>query len=77
MLKEYRLRKHLSQEDLEKLTDLDRKTIFRLEHDKNSPNLDTFAIVTEALELTDQEIISEIRKARINAKKKKENKYIR
>ena len=35
MLKEYRIRKGLSQEQLEKLTDIDRKTIFRIENDLN------------------------------------------
>ncbi len=62
MLKEYRIRKKLSQEDLEKLTELDRKTIFRIENDLNFPVLDTFAKLVTALELSDEEIGNEIRK---------------
>ena len=62
MLKEYRIRKNLSQEKVEELTGLDRKTIFRIENDLNAPGLDTFAKIVEALELTDEEIIKEIKK---------------
>ncbi len=62
MLKEYRIRKKISQEKLENMTDLDRKTIFRIENDLNIPQLDTFAKLVEALELTDEEILLEIKK---------------
>ncbi len=62
MLKEYRKRKKISQEKLEKMTELDRKTIFRIENDLNMPLVDTFARIVTALELTDKEIADEIRK---------------
>ncbi len=62
MLKEYRLRKNISQEKLESLTNLDRKTIFRIENDINVPLLDTFAKIAMALELTDEEIVKEVKK---------------
>ena len=62
MLKEYRIRKGLSQEQLEKLTDIDRKTIFRIENDLNTPLIKTFVKITKALNLTDQEIISELKR---------------
>lgn len=62
MLKEYRLRKKLSQEDLERLTGLDRKTIFRIENDLNMPLIDTYAKLVTALELSDKEIVDEIKK---------------
>jgi len=68
MLKEYRLRKNLSQEDLERLTGLDRKTIFRIENDLNMPLIDTFAKIVDVLELSDKEIAKEIKKV-IRAKK--------
>ncbi len=61
MLKDYRKRKNLSQEELEKLTNLDRKTIFRIENDLNMPLLDTFAKLAEALELSDEEIVKEVK----------------
>jgi len=63
MLKEYRLRKKMSQEKLEEKTGLDRKTIFRIENDVNIPLLDTFAKIAIALDLTDDEIVSEVRKS--------------
>ena len=62
MLKEYRLRKNISQEKLEVLTNLDRKTIFRIENDINIPLLDNFAKIVVALELTDEEIVKEVKK---------------
>ncbi len=62
MLAEYRKRKKISQEKLETLTNLDRKTIFRFEHDLNMPLLDTFAKICIALEMTDEEIVKEIKK---------------
>lgn len=62
MLKEYRKKKKISQEKLEELTDLDRKTIFRIEHDINMPLVDTFAKICVALEMTNEEIGKEVRK---------------
>ena len=62
MLKEYRERKKLSQEALEKITNIDRKTIFRIEHDLNMPLVDTFAKIAVALDMSDEEIAKEIRK---------------
>lgn len=63
MLKEYRKRENISQEELEKLTNIDRKTIFRIENDLNMPLLDTFAKIVTALNLTDKEIASEVKKS--------------
>ena len=62
MLKEYRVRKGISQEQFENLTNIDRKTIFRIENDLNIPLLDTFSKMVIALELTDDEIAFEVRK---------------
>lgn len=62
MLKEYRLKQKLSQEKLEELTSIDRKTIFRIENNLNMPLLDTFAKIVIALNLTDEEIASEVKK---------------
>lgn len=62
MLKEYRKRANLSQEKLEEITNIDRKTIFRIENDLNIPLLDTFAKLVVALNLSDKEIAKEIKK---------------
>ena len=63
MLREYRKRSNLSQEKLEKITNIDRKTIFRIENDLNMPLLDTFAKMVIALKLSDKEIAEEVRKS--------------
>ena len=63
MLKEYRKKKKISQEQLEKITNIDRKTIFRIENDLNMPLLDTFAKIVTALEMTDKEIADEVKKS--------------
>ncbi len=62
MLKEYRKRINMSQEQLEKITNIDRKTIFRIENNLNMPLLDTFAKIVIALNLSDKEIADEVKK---------------
>ena len=62
MLKEYRQRSNMSQEKLEEITNIDRKTIFRIENDINMPLLDTFAKIVVALNLSDKEIAREVKK---------------
>lgn len=63
MLKEYRERMKLSQEKLEEITNIDRKTIFRIENNINVPLLDTFAKLVIALNLSDKEIAKEVKKS--------------
>lgn len=72
MLKEYRERIKLSQEKLEEITNIDRKTIFRIENDLNIPLLDTFAKLVTALNLSDKEIAKEVKN--VLKKKIKEEK---
>lgn len=62
MLKEYRKKNKMSQEKLEEITNIDRKTIFRIENDLNMPLLDTFAKIVVALKLSDEEIAKEVKK---------------
>lgn len=62
MLKEYRKKQKISQEKLEEITNIDRKTIFRIENDLNMPLLDTFAKMVVALKLSDEEIALEVKK---------------
>ncbi len=72
MLKEYRERAKISQNELEEKTNIDRKTIFRIENDINIPLLDTFAKMVIALNLTDEEIAREVKKS--IEKKRQSNK---
>lgn len=51
----------MSQEKLEMITNIDRKTIHRIENDKNMPLLDTFAKIVVALNMTDKEIADEVK----------------
>lgn len=69
MLKEYRKRIKLSQEKLEEITGIDRKTIFRIENDMNVPLLDTFAKIVIALNMSDKEIATEVKKSITTTKK--------
>lgn len=69
MLREYRERKKLSQEKLEKISGIDRKTIFRIENDLNTPKITTYAKLVIALEMSNEEIGENIRKIGINIKK--------
>lgn len=71
MLREYRKRKNISQEKLEEITNLDRKTIFRIENDVNMPLVDTFGKIAIALEMTNEEIGKEIRKITLNKREGK------
>lgn len=61
MLKEYRKRLNISQERLEEITNIDRKTIFRIENDISIPLLETFAKLVIALNLSDKEIAKEVK----------------
>ena len=70
MLKEYRTRKKLSQEELEARTNIARKTMFRIEKDLNMPLIDTFGKIAIALELSDKEIADEVKKATLKSKRK-------
>ena len=62
MLREYREKAKISQEKLEEMTNIDRKTIFRIENDLNMPLLDNFAKIVMALNMTDEEIANEVKK---------------
>ncbi len=63
MLKEYRKKAKMSQEKLEQITNIDRKTIFRIENNINMPLLNTFAKLVIALKLSDEEIAEEVKKS--------------
>lgn len=73
MLKEFREHKNISQEKLADITGIDRKTIFRIENDINSPLIENYAKIVVALQLTDKQIAEHVREIAIN-QYKKENK---
>lgn len=62
MLKEERLKKGYTQEKLAELTNIDPRTILRIEKDFTMPKVDTYAKLVIALELTNEEIGENIRK---------------
>ena len=68
MLREYRERKKISQEKLEDISGIDRKTIFRIENDLNIPKITTYAKIVIALDMSNEEIGENIRKIGINLK---------
>ena len=70
MLREYREKAKISQEKLEEMTNIDRKTIFRIENDLNMPLLDNFAKIVMALNMTDEEIANEVKKTIKNIDRK-------
>ena len=73
MLREFREKAGISQEKLEEITNIDRKTIHRIESDKNSPLVENYAKIVVALKMTDQQIANHIRKIATDNKKLKEN----
>lgn len=70
MLKEFREYQGISQEKLAEATNIDRKTIFRIENDISSPLIENYAKIVVALKLTDQQIADHIREIAINQYKK-------
>jgi len=69
MLEEYRNRAKITQEKLSEMTGMDRKTIFRIENDKNTPKIDSYAKIVVALNMTNEEIGEHIRKIAKSQKK--------
>jgi transcriptional regulator with XRE-family HTH domain len=68
MLREYRERKKITQEKLAEITGIDRKTIFRIENNKTIPRVNNYAKIVIALEMTNEEIIENIKKIALNNK---------
>lgn len=62
MLREYRKRAKISQDKLSAITDLDKKTIFRIENDITVPKVDTYAKIAFALNMTKDEIYNNLKK---------------
>ena len=62
MLREYRKRAKISQDKLSAITDLDKKTIFRIENDITVPKIDTYAKIAFALNMTKDEIYNTLKR---------------
>lgn len=62
MLENERIRKGYTQEKLAEITELDPRTILRIEKDYTIPKIDTYAKLVVALEMTNEEIGKHIRK---------------
>ena len=62
MFKKYRKIKKLTQEELASLTDLDTRTIQRIENEQKRPSLESFKKLIKVLEIPDKDIIEYLKK---------------
>ncbi|MCI8396287.1 MAG: helix-turn-helix transcriptional regulator [Clostridia bacterium] len=70
MLKEERIKKKYTQEELSELTKVDPRTILRIEKDFTVPKVDTYAKIVIALGLNDEEIGKHVRNIANKCKEK-------
>ena len=61
MLKEIRVKRGYTQEELSELTKVDPRTILRIEKNFTTPKVDTYAKIVIALGLTNEEIGEHVR----------------
>ncbi len=61
MLKEHRIKRKISQEQLAKLSGVDARTIYRIEKNISMPLVDTYAKIVTSLNLTKDEIYNDIK----------------
>lgn len=61
MFKEYRIKKKLTQEKLADLTNLDTRTIQRIENNERTPSIESFSKIVKVLEISDDDILKYIR----------------
>lgn len=62
MIKKYRLRKHLSQEELAEEIGISWRHLQRLEHNEEKTRISTFKKIVKALDIPDDEIVRFIKK---------------
>ncbi len=62
MFKEYRKAKKYTQEKLAELTELDTRTIQRIESGERKPSMETFKKLVKILEIKDKDILEYIKK---------------
>ena len=61
MFKEYRIKRKLTQEQLASMTDLDTRTIQRIENGERTPSVESLSKIVKALEIDDKDIIKYIK----------------
>ena len=62
MIKQYRLSKKLSQEELAEEVGISWRQLQRLEHNEENTRVSTFKKIVKALNISDEEILSFIKK---------------
>ena len=62
MIKDYRLKNKLSQEELAEEIGISNRHLQRLEHNEENTRLSTFKKIVKALDISDNEIIDFIKK---------------
>ena len=62
IFKDYRILKKYTQEELAELTNLDTRTIQRIENEQRKPSLDTFRKLVKILDISDKDILDYIKK---------------
>ena len=70
MLKEERIKKKYTQEELSELTKVDPRTILRIEKDFTVPKVDTYAKIVIALGLNDEDVGKHVRNIANKCKEK-------
>lgn len=61
MFKEYRIKRKITQEQLADLTNLDTRTIQRIENNERTPLIESFSKLVKALEITDEDVLKYIK----------------
>ena len=62
MFKKYRKAKKLTQEQLAELSELDTRTIQRIENNEREPSLESFKKLIKALNIKDKDILDYLKK---------------
>lgn len=62
MFKEYRLSRKLTQEKLAELTELDVRTIQRIENNEREPSMESFRKLIKILNIKDKDVLEYLKK---------------
>ena len=61
MFKEYRIKRKITQEKLADLTNLDTRTIQRIENNERTPSIESFSKLVKALDISEEDVIKYIK----------------